>query len=137
MATGTITREFADDFPAITRKSTPTGPRRTDVDVALESLQTEAGDTLPTKAMKVIDYNRDADGQPVDEQAARQRAHARVQAMRKRGYTKDSGWRLAAIDGCVWAQFYGPGNHPVKATKETKAEVAAATPAADSVPAPV
>lgn len=112
---GVLVNEHFTDFPAITKPgSGKSGPRRTDVDVALEQLV--AMGQVPSVAVRLIDYNTDAEGNAVDTATARQRAHARVQALRKRGYTKDDGWRIAAIDGNLWAQYFGPGGHPVKAS---------------------
>lgn len=119
---GQIVAQFADEFPAITRPGAGRkGQQRTDIDVALELLEKEVAESgqFPSHAMKVVDYTVDQDGNPVELEAARTRAQARVQAQRKRGYTKDAGWKLAAIDGCFWAQYFGPGNHPVKEEKES------------------
>ncbi len=137
--TGTLVAEFADEFPKVTRAGAGIkGPRRTDVDVVLEQLEAQYSETGTTsRPMKVINYNVDAEGNEVDREAARGRAHARVQALRKRGYTKDKGWKLAAIDGEVWAQFYGEGNHPVSEKKAAANGQVEAAPAADSIPAPV
>lgn len=119
--TGVLVNEHFTDFPAITKPgSGKSGPRRTDVDVALEQLV--AMGQVPSVAVRLIDYNTDAEGEAVEPTLARQRAHARVQALRKRGYTKEEGWRIAAIDGNLWAQYFGPGNHPVKETKESAGE---------------
>lgn len=111
---GTLVNKFADEFPKAKRFGAGRERQRTDVDVALEQLIEQYNQTgKPSKALLVIDYKSDQDGNEVDGKVAAARAQARVQANRKRGYTKDAGWRLAAINGEFWAQFYGEGNHPV------------------------
>lgn len=131
MATGAIVAEFADEIPKVKRRE---GQTRTDTDVALEQLQKEYeanGGVAPSRPMKVINYNvelkeDEATGQstetPVEKKTAAMRASARVAQLRDRGYTKEKGWVLRAVDGNLWAQFYGAGNHPVKAgTKDSAA----------------
>ena len=127
---GTLVNEFLDEFPKATRAGAGRAKQRTDVDVALEQLVAEYEQTgRPSRVLKVIDYKRgvqhDAEGNPlpgteyeVDSKTAAQRAQARVQASRKRGYTKDAGWQLAAVNGELVAKYWGPGNHPVKEAAE-------------------
>lgn len=105
---GVLVNEYLDAIPASTRPTSGArGPRRTDVDVALE--QVVATGQVPSPAIRLIDYNVDADGNAVDLEKARTRASARVQALRKRGYNKESGWKLAVRDGNLWVQYFGPG----------------------------
>jgi hypothetical protein len=110
---GTLVNEFLDEFPKVTRPGAGGTRQRTDVDVALEQLVKEYEATgAPSRVLKVIDYKKDADGNEVDAKTAATRAQARVQANRKRGYTKDAGWQLAAVNGELIAKFWGPGGHP-------------------------
>lgn len=124
---GTLVNEFLDEFPKVTRPGAGAPRQRTDVDVALDQLVAEFEATgSPSRVLKVIDYKTDQDGNEVDNKTARARAQARVQANRKRGYTKDAGWQLAAIDGEFIAKFWGPGGHPVAEAKaETNGTVTA------------
>ena len=126
-SSGTLVNEFLDEFPKVTRPGAGAPRQRTDVDVALDQLVEEFNTTgKPSRVLKVIDYKIDQDGAEVDNKTARARAQARVQANRKRGYTKDAGWQLAAIDGEFIAKFWGPGNHPVSEAKaETNGTVTA------------
>lgn len=115
MATGVITNEFLDDFPKTTRPgSGNVGKQTTDVDVALEKL---AADGAPSKVLKLIDYNIDPDGNPVETSIARGRASGRIAPLKRRGYSVEDGWMVVARNGAVYAKFYGPGNVPVKETK--------------------
>lgn len=125
---GTLVNQFADEFPKVSRPGAGRERQRTDVDVALEQLVEQYNATgAPSKALLVIDYNIDQDGTPVEGKVAAARAQARVQANRKRGYTKEAGWKLAAIAGQFWAQFYGEGGHPVAEAKaETNGQTVAA-----------
>lgn len=125
-SSGTLVNQFADEFPKVTRPGAGRERQRTDVDVALEQLVEQYNATgQPSKALLVIDYKVDQDGAAVDPKTAAARAQARVQANRKRGYTKDAGWKLAAINGELWAQFYGEGNHPVSEAKAAENGAAA------------
>lgn len=129
MGTGTLTNEFLDDFPASTRAgSGVSGPRETDVDVALKALQAEGA---PSRVLKFLDYNKQIDEngveQDVDEAIARSRASGRVTPLKKRGYTIENGWVIVARDGRVFAKYFGPGNVPdayVRKTKPVGEEVA-------------
>ena len=112
---GTLVNEFLDEFPKVTRTGAGRERQRTDVDVALEQLVKEYEATgAPSRVLRVIDYKIDQDGNPVEGKTAAARAQARVQANRKRGYTKEAGWQLAAVNGEFIAKFWGPGGHPVK-----------------------
>lgn len=122
MGTGTLTNEFLDDFPASTRAgSGVSGPRETDVDVALKALQAEGA---PSRVLKFLDYNKqvDEDGveQDVDEATARSRASGRVTPLKKRGYTIENGWVIVARDGAVYGKYFGPGNVPDTYVRKTK-----------------
>lgn len=129
---GVLVNEYVDEFPKIERPGAGRqGRQRTDVDVALEQLV--AMGEVPSKAVRLIDYTVDAEGNQVDPTTAATRASARVQAMRKRGYTKDDGWKFAAISGSLWAQYFGPGGHPVS---EKKASENGQEVAPGQVPAP-
>jgi hypothetical protein len=130
MATGVLANEFLDDFPASTRAgSGVSGPRETDVDVALKALQAEGA---PSRVLKFLDYNFQKDettGEPVpvDEATARSRASGRVTPLKKRGYTIENGWVVVARDGAVYAKWFGVGNVPdayVRKTKPVGEEVA-------------
>lgn len=130
MGTGTLTNEFLDDFPASTRAgSGVSGPRETDVDVALKALQAEGA---PSRVLQFLDYNKAIDPDtgveaPVDEATARSRASGRVTPLKKRGYTIENGWVIVARDGRVFAKYFGPGNVPdayVRKTKPVGEEVA-------------
>lgn len=107
----TITNEIVDDFPATTRPTSGNhGARKTDVDVQLETYK----DAGANGVIKFLDFNTDAEGNPVEEGLARQRAQGRVAGIKARGYTVEEGWVLAARNGALYAKFYGPGNVPEK-----------------------
>lgn len=110
----TLTNEILDDFPATTRPTSGNhGARKTDVDVQLETYQEGGAEGV----IKFLDFNVDAEGNPVDEGLARQRAQGRVAGIKARGYTEEAGWKLAARNGALYAKFYGPGNVPQKEAK--------------------
>jgi hypothetical protein len=128
MATGVLANEFLDNFPASTRAgSGVSGPRETNVDIALKALQAEGA---PSRVLKFLDYNfervLDADGKetgeqkPVDEATARSRASGRVTPLKKRGYTIENGWVVVARDGAVYAKWFGAGNVPENYVRKTK-----------------
>lgn len=130
MGTGQLTNEFLDDFPSSTRAgSGVSGPRETDVDVALKALQAEGA---PSRVLKFLDYNKQIDEETgvevdVDEATARSRASGRVTPLKKRGYTIENGWVVVARDGAVYAKWFGPGNVPdtyVRKVKPVGEEVA-------------
>jgi hypothetical protein len=122
MATGVLANEFLDDFPASTRTgSGVSGPRETDVDIALKALQAEGA---PSRVLKFLDYNKQKDENgvetDVDEATARSRASGRVTPLKKRGYTIENGWVVVARDGCVYAKYFGAGNVPDAYVRKTK-----------------
>lgn len=128
MGAGQLVAEFVDDIPKTTRVGAPTGPRETDVDIALASYKSavEAG-TAPTdeagyaKSFKFMDYNVDEDGNPVEDKTARQRAGGRVNTLKARGYTVEKGWVIVSRNGCLYAKYFGAGNVPVEYTRAGKA----------------
>lgn len=121
MATGVLANEFLDDFPASTRAgSGVSGPRETDVDVALKALQAEGA---PSRVLKFLDYNKaieDGVEVDVDEATARSRASGRVTPLKKRGYTIENGWVIVARDGAVYGKWFGVGNVPSEYVRKTK-----------------
>lgn len=118
MATGVIANEFLDDFPATVRAgSGVSGKRETDVDIALEGLKAEGA---PSRVMKFLDYNVDADGNSVDEATARSRASGRITPIKSRGYTIENGWVVVARNGSVYAKYFGAGNVPDEYVRKTK-----------------
>lgn len=131
-----ITNEVLDDFPATTRPTSGNhGQRKTDVDVQLETYKENGANGV----IKFLDFNVDADGNPVEEGLARQRAQGRVAGIKARGYTAEEGWVLAARNGALYAKFYGPGNVPEKESKGAVGEAAVdATnaPVGERVPEP-
>lgn len=119
---GVLTAEFLDEFPKTTRAgSGQSGPRVTDVDIALENLKGTYDGTGPTKVLRLIDYNvelgDDGETVPVDEDKARTRASGRIPGIRQRGYTTEAGWEIASRNGAVYARYHGEGNVPVKEAK--------------------
>lgn len=123
--TGVLVAELVEDLPRVSRPGAGRERQRTDIDVALEQLPPGHNGY-----MKLIDYKVDRDGNAVEPKTAAQRASARVQSLRKRGYTKEEGWQFNAIEGILWAKNWGPGNHPAKETSNGQAG------APDSIPAP-
>jgi hypothetical protein len=117
MATGQLTNELLDDFPKTTRIGSPSGPRETDVDIALKQYK----DAGATGVLKVLDYNVDTDGNPVEDKIARQRAGGRAVTLKGRGYGIEDGWVIASRNGCVYAKFYGVGQVPAEYAKAEKA----------------
>lgn len=122
---GVLTAEFLDEFPKTTRAgSGQSGPRVTDVDIALENLKGSWDGVSPTKVLKLIDYNVEVVGEgddervvEVEEDKARTRASGRIPGIRARGYTTEAGWEIASRNGAVYARFHGEGNVPVKESK--------------------
>ncbi len=122
MSTGVLANEFLDDFPASTRSgSGVSGPRETDVDIALKALKAEG---TPSRVLKFLDYNKqkNEDGVEVDvdEATARSRASGRITPLKKRGYGIADGWVVVARDGCVYAKWFGVGNVPDAYVRKTK-----------------
>lgn len=118
VANAALTNEFLDDFPTSTREgSGVSGPRKTDVDVALETLQAEGA---PTRVLKFLDYNTDADGNEVDNATARSRASGRVGPLKSRGYSIENGWVIVARNGAIYAKYFGPGNVPDNYVRKSK-----------------
>ena len=116
MGAGQITYEILDDFPKTTRVGAPTGRRETDVDIALAKYVEDGA----RGALKVIDYNVDEDGNPVEDKVARGRAGGRVGTLKSRGYDIEDGWVIASRNGCVYAKYFGPGNVPESYVKQEK-----------------
>lgn len=130
----TITNEVVDDFPAMIRANSGNhGQRKTDVDVQLEQYQ-EGG---ANGVLKFLDFNVDAEGQPVEAELARQRAQGRVAGIKARGYTEEAGWKIAARNGALYAKFYGPGNVPVKEAKAVGEDAVDTGAVGERVPMPV
>lgn len=117
MGVGQIANELVDEFPKTTRVGAPTGPRETDVDIALKAYK----DAGAQGVLKFLDYNVDEDGQPVEDKVARQRAGGRVNTLKARGYSIEEGWVIVSRNGAVYAKYFGPGNVPVEYTKAGKA----------------
>lgn len=123
MATGVVANEFLDDFPATKRAgSGVSGPRETDVDIALRQLEAEGA---PSRVLKFLDYNVQIDPETgteiaVDEATARSRASGRVTPIKARGYTIENGWVVVARNGAVYAKFFGAGNVPDDYVRKTK-----------------
>lgn len=122
MATGVIANEFLDDFPTTKRAGAPSGPRETDVDIALKALAEEGA---PSRVLKFLDYNVQVDPEtgaetPVDEATARSRASGRVTPIKSRGYTIENGWVVVARNGAVYAKYFGAGNVPEEYVRKTK-----------------
>ena len=115
---GVLTAEFLDEFPKTTRVgSGQSGPRETDVDVALKQLQE---DGAPSKVLKLIDYNVELtdDGVvEVDEKKARTRASGRIPGIKARGWNEENGFQVVSRNGAVFVKYWGPGNVPVKESK--------------------
>lgn len=113
MAVGTLTAQYLDEFPKATRapgSGRPKGRLETDVDIVLKSLQEE--NTVPSRVLMFMDYNFETDENgatsPVDNVTARKRASGRVGNLRARGYTKETGWVIKAINGACYAQIVAP-----------------------------
>lgn len=117
MGVGQIANELVDDFPKTTRVGAPSGPRETDVDIALKAYK----DAGAQGVIKFLDYNVDEDGQPVEDKVARQRAGGRVNTLKTRGYSIEEGWVIVSRNGAVYAKYFGPGNVPPEYTKAGKA----------------
>jgi hypothetical protein len=130
----TLTNEIVDDFPAMERANSGNhGQRKTDVDVQLDEYVAAGANGV----LKFLDFNVDAEGQPVDGDLARQRAQGRVAGIKARGYTEEAGWKIAARNGALYAKFYGPGNVPVKEKAVVGEDAVAESPVGERVPMPV
>lgn len=112
-----FTLDVVDDFPPARRPTAGNhGQRKNDIDVALEEYLNGGANGV----LKFLDFNVDAEGNPVDEELARQRATGRVAGIKQRGYTADAGWAIAARDGSLYAKFYGPGNVPAEFSRKRR-----------------
>ncbi len=119
MATGVLTNEFLDDFPATKRAGAgKQGKQLTNADVALDALAAEGA---PSRVLHLIDYNVDTEGNEVDSVTARQRASGRVPNLKARGYGIADGWVIVARNGSVYAKYFGVGNIPDDFIRKTKA----------------
>lgn len=123
---GHLTNELVDEFPKMASAGAPTGPRETDVDIALKAYK-EAG---AQGVLKFLDYNVEnvldeagavVDTKRVDEKTARARAGGRVPTLKARGYSVEDGWVIVSRNGAVYAKYFGPGNVPPEYTKAGKA----------------
>ena len=123
MATGVLANEFLDEFPSTKREgSGVSGPRETDVDVALKALQAEGA---PSRVLKFLDYNKQIDPDTgtevdVDPATARSRASGRITPIKARGYSIENGWVVVARNGAVYAKYFGAGNVPDEYVRKTK-----------------
>lgn len=117
MGVAQLSNELLDEFPKTTRVGAPSGPRETDVDIALKAYR----DAGAQGVLKFLDYNVDEDGQPVEDKVARSRAGGRVNTLKARGYTIEDGWVIVSRNGCVYAKYFGPGLVPAEYTKAGKA----------------
>ena len=123
MATGVLANEFLDEFPKSSHVgSGQSGPRETDVDIALKQLEAEGA---PSRVLKFLDYNKQIDPETgveteVDSATARSRASGRVTPIKARGYTIENGWVVVARNGAVYAKYFGPGNVPEEHVRKTK-----------------
>ncbi len=119
MGAGTLANEVLDEFPKTTRVGAPSGPRETDVDVALKAYVADGAPGV----LKFLDYNveneLDEDGTVIGQKAvdgtiARQRAGGRVGTLKDRGYSIEQGWVIVSRNGCVYAKYFGPGQVPAE-----------------------
>jgi hypothetical protein len=117
MGAGQLANEVVDEFPKTTRVGAPSGPRETDVDIALKAYR----DGGAAGVIKFLDYNIDEDGNPVEDKVARQRAGGRVNTLKARGYTIEDGWVIVSRNGSVYAKYFGPGQVPAEYTRAGKA----------------
>lgn len=116
-----LENEFLSAFPKSTSTSRGRPRTTTDWDIQVQALIDEG--TTPSSVGHFIDYNvEDTEtGQvEVEEATARQRASNRAQLLRGRGYGTDDGWVVRAIDGHVYAQYWGVGNVPDEFVRKTK-----------------